>query len=171
MQAVDALRVAEQACTADHPEAQAKIAALLVRCRAAQGSSSSSSGTAPTSAGAGSESRLLSSSAPTDSAGRGAVQRPPSALGTLKESASSDRLDSEGSQRAQEAYSAAYQLLQRCGAGSQRMCLCSWRPAKMLSGTPWMHTQLCISCLRGALFIAFCAPSMCCWWGSAQGSQ
>ena len=110
--------MAEQACTADHPEAQAKIAALLVRCRAAQGgkgSSSDSSGTAPTSAGGGSDSCLPSSSAPTDSAGSGAVQRSPPALGTLKESASSDRLDSEGSQRAQEAYSAAYKLLQRCG--------------------------------------------------------
>ena len=110
--------MAEQACTADHPEAQAKIAALLVQCQAAQGSQrSNSSGTAPSSAGAGSESHLLNSRAPTNSAGSGAAQRAPSALGTLKESASSDRLDSESSQRAQEAYSAAYQLLQRCGAG------------------------------------------------------
>ena len=110
--------MAEQACTADHPGAQAKIAALLVQCRAAQGSQrTNSNGIPPATAGAGSESRLLSSSAPSDSAGSGAVQRSPSALGTLKESASSDRLDSEGSQRAQEAYSAAYQLLQRCGAG------------------------------------------------------
>ena len=118
MQAAEALRVAEQACTSDQPEAQAKIAALLVQCRAAQGSQgSNSSATTPlSSAGAGSESRLLSSSVPTASAGSLAAQRPPSALGTLKESASSDRLDSEGSQRAQEAYSAAYQLLQRCGA-------------------------------------------------------
>ena len=115
---MEALRVAEQACTTDHPEAQAKIAALLVQCRAAQGSQrSNGGGTAPTSADSNSESRLLSSSAPTAAVGSVAVQRPPSALGTLKESASSDRLDSEGSHRAQEAYAAAYQLLQRCGAG------------------------------------------------------